>query len=149
MHHISTPEIQRQEIVIEIVQNFCRVDHCTADTDTDEISIVVGLHTNPLYWNDGDLFQQHIVAGDEIWCHHFQLEVRPQLLEFKEPDALINAQRYTQTLDTLHKAIKNKDTGTLVTGSSRFKLKILLGSLGLKKANSFQPNPEAKREDAN
>ncbi|GFT60283.1 hypothetical protein TNCV_4970971 [Trichonephila clavipes] len=30
------------------------------------------------------------------------------LLEFIDPDASINAQRYSQTLYTLHKAIKNK-----------------------------------------
>ncbi|GFV12979.1 uncharacterized protein TNCV_3175141 [Trichonephila clavipes] len=30
------------------------------------------------------------------------------LLYFKEPDVSINTQRYTQILDTLHKAIKNK-----------------------------------------
>ncbi|GFW06583.1 hypothetical protein TNCV_2189161 [Trichonephila clavipes] len=34
------------------------------------------------------------------------------------------------------------------TGSLRFLLIILLGSLGPKKANSFQPNPEAKRDYA-
>ncbi|GFU09081.1 hypothetical protein TNCV_1319371 [Trichonephila clavipes] len=39
--------------------------------------------------------------------------------------------------------------GYLVTGSSRFLLIVLLGSLGPKKANSFQPNPEAKRDYAN
>ncbi|GFY12409.1 hypothetical protein TNCV_1798311 [Trichonephila clavipes] len=36
-----------------------------------------------------------------------------------------------------------------VTGSSRFLLRSPLGFLGPKKANSFQPNPEAKREPAN
>ncbi|GFY27044.1 hypothetical protein TNCV_2066651 [Trichonephila clavipes] len=37
----------------------------------------------------------------------------------------------------------------LVTGSSRFLSIILLGSLGPKKANSFLPNPETKRDYAN
>ncbi|GFV20756.1 hypothetical protein TNCV_3300971 [Trichonephila clavipes] len=32
----------------------------------------------------------------------------PLLLEFKEPDPSINVLQYTQTLDTLHKATKNK-----------------------------------------
>ncbi|GFV32198.1 hypothetical protein TNCV_1674861 [Trichonephila clavipes] len=35
------------------------------------------------------------------------------------------------------------------TGSSRFPLIVLLDSLGPKKANSFQPNPEVKRDYAN
>ncbi|GFY43316.1 histone-lysine N-methyltransferase SETMAR [Trichonephila inaurata madagascariensis] len=35
------------------------------------------------------------------------------LLKFKETDVSINAQRYAQTLDRLHKAIKNKCPGML------------------------------------
>ncbi|GFY61426.1 hypothetical protein TNIN_14931 [Trichonephila inaurata madagascariensis] len=38
------------------------------------------------------------------------------LLYFKEPDVSINTQRYTQILDTLHKAIKNKYPGMLSSG---------------------------------
>ncbi|GFU92072.1 hypothetical protein TNCV_1659041 [Trichonephila clavipes] len=37
----------------------------------------------------------------------------PLLLEFKEPDISIKAHRYTQTLDTQHKAIKNKRLNVL------------------------------------
>ncbi|GFS32750.1 histone-lysine N-methyltransferase SETMAR [Trichonephila inaurata madagascariensis] len=40
----------------------------------------------------------------------------PLLLEFKEPDVSINAQWYTQTLDKLHKAIKNNRPSMLWPG---------------------------------
>ncbi|GFY41422.1 hypothetical protein TNIN_30541 [Trichonephila inaurata madagascariensis] len=38
------------------------------------------------------------------------------LLEFKGPDVSINVQRYIQTLDKLHKVIKNKRTGMPLSG---------------------------------
>ncbi|GFQ84158.1 hypothetical protein TNCT_611461 [Trichonephila clavata] len=40
----------------------------------------------------------------------------PLLLELKETDVSTDAQRYTQTLDKLYKAIKNKRLGTLPSG---------------------------------
>ncbi|GFQ91661.1 histone-lysine N-methyltransferase SETMAR [Trichonephila clavata] len=40
----------------------------------------------------------------------------PLSLEFKEPDVSSPAQRYTQTLDKLHKAIENKRPDMLSSG---------------------------------
>ncbi|GFX10135.1 integrase catalytic domain-containing protein [Trichonephila clavipes] len=48
------------------------------------------------------------LLGRVVEVYHGSDGKGPLLLEFKEPDVFINAQRYTQTLDKLYKAIKNK-----------------------------------------
>ncbi|GFV79357.1 hypothetical protein TNCV_1903291 [Trichonephila clavipes] len=44
---------------------------------------------------------------------------------------------------------RDEFSGYTVTGLSLFQLKTPLGFFWAKKANSFQPNPEAKRDYAN
>ncbi|GFV59132.1 hypothetical protein TNCV_2338731 [Trichonephila clavipes] len=65
----------------------------------------------------------------------------------EEPDEVYEA---TSVPQDILRSIKRTQAGkSPVTGSSRFLLIVLLGSLGPKRANSFQPNPEAKRDYAN
>ncbi|GFV87138.1 histone-lysine N-methyltransferase SETMAR [Trichonephila clavipes] len=48
------------------------------------------------------------IAGEDVTASKTDQPAGPQLLEFKEPDVSINAIRYTQALDKLHKATRNK-----------------------------------------
>ncbi|GFU87996.1 hypothetical protein TNCV_1335651 [Trichonephila clavipes] len=69
------------------------------------------------YRDDDDDFLQHIGAYKPDVTTFSRKEIRINaLLEFKRPDVSINVQRYTQTLDKLHKAIKNKRTGMTSSG---------------------------------